>query len=70
MHWKVVGEVKRSSSVSSSCRSVVPERQWPMMKIGGPTSLVSAMRRPWRLRCHQLVAELTRLAKLTVLAKP
>ena len=45
MHSYDVGNANRASCTSNSCNSVVPVRQWPMMKIGG-WILVAAIRRP------------------------
>ena len=52
-HSYVVGNAKRSSSTNSSCKYVVPLRQWPMMKIGGCSSDVRSTRRPRNSMLHK-----------------
>src|SRR6202040_2331287 len=58
-HSIVLGAVKRSSNVSSSCRKVVPVRQCPMMKIGGASSAHSRIRFPKMSRWTTFRLELT-----------
>ena len=52
-HSKVVGQRCRGSRVNNSCSSVVPVRQWPMMKIGSPGSLTRSPRSARRGGCLQ-----------------
>ena len=54
----VVGNANRSSSTSSSCSNVVPDRQWPMMKIGGCSMGVRATRRSRNSHCTNDTTEL------------
>src|SRR5216684_4230146 len=67
-HWYVLAKLWRSSKIRYSCRSVVPVRQWPMMKIGACEIGVRRICGPYQQFCKMLSRVWQKLTKVMMMA--